>query len=143
MGVAMEDHETWNAKRIHKEINGNNPGKIHRRVSLSDVEKIVDAGFILYSWAGNPIRFRREDDGGLFLHVVNGGYALRIQYASEEPSDFYEYSLKACREFFRDRGVTISGLCEVATQDLELDKAIRLCLQFEKNRKALMWNQEQ
>ena len=151
----MEDCEAWNASRIHEEINRRyHPG--HRQVPLSDVEKIVESDFMLYSWAGNGIRFRRESHQGLFLEVGKQGYYLEIQYVSREP--YNRYNLVACEEFFRKASVKINDAehwkeidsigsnaesCgQMHTQDLPLDDAIKQYTRFEENREALKWSQE-
>ena len=98
----MAEYETWNADRIHREINSPKHTK-HELVPLSDVEKLVASEFLLYSWGGNGIRFRREDHQGLFVEVGKDGYFLEIQYASRKPG--HRYNLGACEDFFIRRSI--------------------------------------
>ena len=149
----MAEYESWDTSKIHREINSQKHTD-HELVPLSDVEKLVASEFLLCSWGGSGIRFRREDHQGLYIELGKAGYFLGIQYASRKL--YHRYNLTACEDFFRGKSIKMNdatnwreihtihsdaGNCgQIHTQDLPLDDAIILYKEFESNRETLKWD---
>ena len=139
----VDESENWDASTIHRKINSvKHPA--YREVPLPDVESLVASNFLLYSWGGNGIRFRREDHQGLYLEVGDKGYRLQIQYASITEEVGCRYNLRVCEKFFKSRTIKIVNLgsSQIHTQDLPLEDTIRLYIEFETHREELKWTEK-
>ena len=88
--------------------------------------------------------------GTLFKHTLGDvfltrdpkrgeGYCLCIQYASMEKDVGARYKLDTCRDFFREREVSVEGNFELYTGQQGLEKAIALHLEFEEHVELLQY----
>ena len=108
-------------------------------VPPKDIEKIVEAGFELYSWGSNPLNFVKEEKSPeLYFGAEIGGYSLQIQTLSDTPIP-HRYNEELTKEFFKKRNVEFKARGRLHTENMNLTKALGLFFEFESEYDNLIW----